>query len=87
MSSQGTEPTGPTDDYESSQGWRGWQLAAAGVALLTVVAVVVLELWGHPPVWLHGIRRLVVDTLHWVRVHWATSGALGVVATLLLYVL
>ena len=32
---------------------------------------------GDPPGWLHGSRGLVVNGLHWLRVHWLTSGALG----------
>jgi hypothetical protein len=60
--------------------------------LLLAAAMVVLELWRHPPSWLGGTRQVVVGGLHWVRVHWATSAALGVVvsalgvaATLLIY--
>jgi tetratricopeptide (TPR) repeat protein len=62
------------------------------VILLMAAAIVILELWRHPPPWLGDARQVVVDGLHWVRVHWATSaalgvvvGALGVVAALLIY--
>jgi Citrate synthase, C-terminal domain len=68
------------DDRRSG---RGWRLASLVLLGLVVAAVVVLELWESPPGWLRGPRGLVVDGLHWVRVHWLTSGALGVLATLL----
>jgi hypothetical protein len=48
------------------------------LAVVTVAVVVALEVWARPPGWLHGPRGLVVDGLHWLRVHWLTSGALGV---------
>jgi TPR repeat protein len=70
----------PEQDRRSRRGLR-----LAGLVLLGLVlaAVVVLELWESPPGWLRGPRGLVVDGLHWVRQHWLTSGALGVLATLL----
>jgi hypothetical protein len=48
------------------------------LAVVTVAVVVTLEVWARPPGWLHGPRSLVTDGLHWLRVHWLTSGALGV---------
>jgi hypothetical protein len=61
---------------------RGWWLASLGLLGLVLAAVVVLELWESLPGLLRGPRGLVVDGLHWLREHWLTSGALGVLATL-----
>jgi TPR repeat protein len=62
---------------------RGWQFGGLVLSGIAVAAVVVLELWARPPDWLRGPRAFVVEGLHWARVHWLTSGALGVVVTLL----
>jgi hypothetical protein len=61
---------------------RGWRLTGLALLGLAAVAVLVLELWPRPPGWLHGSRVWVVDGLHWLRVHWLTSGVLGVVVAL-----
>jgi len=72
-----------SDPSSSAQGgWRWarrWRRAGLVLAGLGTVAVVTLEVWARPPGWLHGPRGLVVGGLHWARVHWLTSGALGVV--------
>jgi tetratricopeptide (TPR) repeat protein/type II secretory pathway pseudopilin PulG len=73
----------PPSSEEHAPRWpRGWLLAGLMAVGLAAVAVVVLELWPHPPAWLHGPRDLVVDGLHWLRVYWLTSGALGVLVAL-----
>jgi TPR repeat protein len=61
---------------------RDWRLGGLVLLGLVVTAVVVLELWESPSNWLRGPRSMVVDGLHWLRAHWLTSGALGVIATL-----
>jgi hypothetical protein len=66
---------------------RVWRVAALGLAALLTVAVAVLELWEHPPGWLRIPRGLVVTVLHWARAHWLTSGAVGIIVTVLLYAL
>jgi uncharacterized protein len=76
-----------SDLGSSDQGVRrwpwGWWLAGLGFLGLVAIGVVVLELWEHPPAWLDGARQVVVEALSWVRVHWATSGAIGVIVALL----
>jgi hypothetical protein len=73
------------DRWLPGQGaWRrdgSWRVAGLVLGLVVVVAVVVLQVWATPPGWLRGARSLVVDGLHWLRVHWLTSGALGAVLT------
>jgi len=62
-------------------GWRWahhWRLTSLVLVVAAVTVVVILEVWTRPPGWLNGTRGLVVDGLHWLRVHWLTSGALGV---------
>jgi membrane protein implicated in regulation of membrane protease activity len=66
---------------------RAWWIIGLGLAGLLIVAAVALQLWGHPPGWLSYLRVLVVAALHWARVHWLTSGAVGVLVALLIYVL
>jgi hypothetical protein len=51
--------------------------------LLMAGLVARLELWDRPPSWLRGVREIVVASLHWLRTHWATFGALGVAVALL----
>jgi tetratricopeptide (TPR) repeat protein len=92
MSTWGAQPTDQAGDHGRLRARRDWWRIAVGVILLLAAAMVVLELWTQPPSWLGGARQVVVGGLHWVRVHWATSaalgvvvGALGVVATLLIY--
>jgi hypothetical protein len=50
---------------------------------LVVVVVVLLKQWTNLLGLRHSPRGLVVDGLHWVRVHWLTLGSLGVAVTLL----
>jgi tetratricopeptide (TPR) repeat protein len=92
MSTGDAQPTDQAGDHGRLRARRYWWRIAVGVILLLAAAMVVLELWTQPPSWLGGARQVVVGGLHWVRVHWATSaalgvvvGALGVVATLLVY--
>jgi uncharacterized protein len=61
---------------------RGWRLVGLVFLGLITVGGVVLELWTQPPGWLRSSRVLVVDGLHWLRIHWLTSGALGVIVAL-----
>jgi uncharacterized protein len=83
MSAQGAQPASPATDHDRLQARRrSWWWVAAGVAIV-LAAAVVLELWERPPGWLGGTRRVVVAGLHWVRVHWVTSAALGVVVSAL----
>src|SRR6266508_3392178 len=70
--------------------WRAprvWWVAGMGLAGLLIVGAAALEIWEHPPGWLHFPRVLIVTMVHWTRVHWLTSGAVGIMVTLLLYVL
>jgi hypothetical protein len=68
---------------EEDRRWtRGWRLGGLVLLGLVVAAAVILELWASPPSWLRGPRNVVVDGLDWLRAHWVTSGALGVIATL-----
>jgi TPR repeat protein len=61
---------------------RDWRLGGLVLLGLVITALVVLELWESAPDLLRGSRSMVVDGLHWLRSHWLTSGALGVIATL-----
>jgi TPR repeat protein len=61
---------------------RGW-LAGLLLLGLAVAGVVTLELWPHPTGWLGDLQGLVDSGLRWMRVHWLTSGALGVVVAVL----
>lgn len=66
--------------------WRwtqSWRLVALLLAAGIVAVVGTLEVWAQPPGWLQGLRALVVDGLHWLRMHWLTSGSVGVAVTLL----
>jgi hypothetical protein len=63
-----------------------WMIALGLVGLL-ITAAAALHVWGHPGGWLHSPRILVDAALRWVRVHWLTSGAVGVLMTMLVYVL
>jgi hypothetical protein len=87
MSAQGTEPTVRAGNDSSARSWRDWRLLMAGALLLLSIVIIGLELWDNPPRWLRGTRQLVVGAVHWVRVHWATSGALGVIATVVVFLL
>jgi uncharacterized protein len=80
-------------DRKTSVAWlpwrrvpRLWRVVGLGSIGLLGVAVAALETWEHPPGWLHSGRVLVVALLHWIRVHWLTSGAVGIMVTLLVYV-
>jgi TPR repeat protein len=64
---------------------RAWWVTGLGLGGLLIVAAAALEVWENPPSWLYFSRVLVVTGLHWARVHWLTSGAAGVVVTLLIY--
>jgi hypothetical protein len=50
------------------------------LVVLMVAAVVLLEVWEHPPSRLTGPRALVVAVLHWLRENWLTPAALSVIA-------
>jgi tetratricopeptide (TPR) repeat protein len=76
---------GMTDHNVRVRWRRGWRAAVLAIATM-VLAAVVLEL-GSPSVgWLDMPRRFAVVSLHWVKVHWLTSGALSVIVAILLYV-
>ncbi len=63
---------------EDAAGIRGWRLTCfVAVAMLAAAGVIGLEVWADPPGWLRGPRGIVVGALHWVRVHWPTSGAIA----------
>jgi uncharacterized protein len=61
--------------------WRVVGLVVLGLGALTIAT---LEVWAYPPSSLGGPRDLVVEELHWLRVHLLTSGPLGVVLTAVL---
>ena len=73
----------PSSDQHAPRWPRGWLLAGLALVGLAAVVVVVLELWPHPPGWFDGPRGLVVDGLGWLRVHWLTLGALGVLVAVM----
>jgi tetratricopeptide (TPR) repeat protein len=50
--------------------------------MLLLAVIVVLELWSAPVGWLHVPRQLVVVVLHWLKVHWLTSGGLSVMVAI-----
>jgi MFS family permease len=54
------------------------RLLAAIIAVTTIGGIILLELWAHPPAWLHEPRKIVVRTLHWIHENWLTSASLGV---------
>jgi hypothetical protein len=87
MRPQETTPAARGGNDSGRPGRRGRRLVLVGVVLVVAVVVVGLAGWAHPPSWLRGPRQVVVDGLRWVRVHWATSGALGVIATLAVFAL
>jgi ferric-dicitrate binding protein FerR (iron transport regulator) len=69
MSAQETQPTASTNDRAVSRKRRRWWLIGAGLVVLLVAGMVVLELWEDPPSQLHAIRQMVVDAVHWMRVN------------------
>jgi hypothetical protein len=74
-------PSGPSD--RSRSGWRWAGPVIVATMLLLAAGLLGLELWERPPIWLRGVREIVVGGLHWVKAHWLTSGALIVVVAVL----
>jgi len=66
------------DQHQRRASRVSWLLVLAGMIL--VITLTVLEIWATPPGWLQPARRQTVTLLHWVRVNWLSTTAIGTAA-------
>jgi hypothetical protein len=73
-------PVGGSRPRGAKERPRGWWLVGGLLVLVLAAAVLVLEVWEHPPGWLRGPRGLIVAGLSSLRGRLLTAAGLGVVA-------